>query len=454
MTFRLIWSVQLLTALAFICGDSYAVAADQPDIVQAVKELIALMSANDHQLDAVLIRCQFTELTNTRPIMSPIRSIQDEKERTRPKKSFVPTIEHDDTVDPLQLPDAAVLFGFATRHSQEIQDGKISPTSSLTESQAKLLQLLIEKRLKVALRLHVPEPETPSAMPAPSLIAIRGKDVILIHDPLREIDLTRKYTSISGEESFAILERTGPNSSLEWMVDSVPSTREFGANQFNVLCHLFAMGVGFGSRLKELEIVKVEEGLTHCEGSLEIWPGRHNKARLVIDSEQIVRHAEIQCEDSTITIDTNAVKQFSPAFCAATEGHFRWGENKPSHFTKEHFRLSVTSIEFDQSDEQFDALNRSVPPAGEKIVRVRHQPSPYQRCQNTADTKWLAARGKSGQTLLGHTISKSNRLPSKASDRSDPFYHGLLDISVVIGLNLFIVVTLMALPRPASGTKR
>ncbi|MFO1041871.1 MAG: NAD-dependent epimerase/dehydratase family protein [Planctomycetaceae bacterium] len=34
----------------------------------------------------------------------------------------------------------------------------------------------------------------------------------------------------------------------------------------------------------------------------------------------------------------------------------------------------------------------------------------------------IAARGKRGQTLSGHTISNPNRLPSKGSD---PFYHGL-----------------------------
>ena len=35
----------------------------------------------------------------------------------------------------------------------------------------------------------------------------------------------------------------------------------------------------------------------------------------------------------------------------------------------------------------------------------------------------MVARGKRGQTLSGHTISKSNQLPSKGSD---PFCHGLL----------------------------
>ena len=46
------------------------------------------------------------------------------------------------------------------------------------------------------------------------------------------------------------------------------------------------------------------------------------------------------------------------------------------------------------------------------------------RLQGDLDS--LAARGKRGQTLSGHTISKSNRLPSKGSD---PFYHGLQDLN-------------------------
>ena len=43
----------------------------------------------------------------------------------------------------------------------------------------------------------------------------------------------------------------------------------------------------------------------------------------------------------------------------------------------------------------------------------------------------LATRGKRGQTLSGHTISKSNRLPSKGSD---PFYHGLLLVAALLAL--------------------
>ena len=48
------------------------------------------------------------------------------------------------------------------------------------------------------------------------------------------------------------------------------------------------------------------------------------------------------------------------------------------------------------------------------------------RLQGDLDS--LAARGKRGQTLSGHTISKSNQLPSKGSD---PFCHGLLGLAEI-----------------------
>ena len=53
----------------------------------------------------------------------------------------------------------------------------------------------------------------------------------------------------------------------------------------------------------------------------------------------------------------------------------------------------------------------------------------YFSAKDRDESRWwnrsatVAARGKRGQTLSGHTISNSNRLPSKGSD---PFYHGLL----------------------------
>ena len=47
----------------------------------------------------------------------------------------------------------------------------------------------------------------------------------------------------------------------------------------------------------------------------------------------------------------------------------------------------------------------------------------------------LVARGKRGLTLSGHTISKSNRLPSKGSD---PFYHGLLVFIVLLNCSSLV----------------
>ena len=336
------------------------------------QELIALMIANDRQLDRVLVRCTFTRLTKPRPVMSPLRFQQHEERRPGRQKVLVPQVKHDDSIAPSQLPEAGQLFKFANKHFQEIKAGKIDRSSDLTDSEAELLKLLIEKRVSVTMQLKVTEePELPP-QPAPHLIAIRGRDVIVIHDPLREVELTHKYSSIAGILNSTTMESTGRNGSLEWMVFSVPSTSKFDSAQMNALWHMFAMGVGFGSRLKEMTILKVEDGLAHCDASLEIWPGRLNKSRLVIDSDQIVRRADIECQGTTITIENQAIKRFSPTFHAATAGHFRWAIKKDSQYSELEFRLAVTSIELEQSDEQFDALEKSVPPAGEKITRVRH----------------------------------------------------------------------------------
>ena len=341
------------------------------------ENLIKSMRANDRELDRVIIKYNYTDLTKSpATVRQLMREAKNPAHRKKLRAEYVVT--HDPSIDATQLPDARSLFKFAQSHAEEIRHGVVDASSSeLDPNEANLLKLLIEKNVSVSMKLiRIEAVDTETAVPEPPVpgsLAIQGSDFAVIHDPDHRIHPTRKFSSVAGRttmmhSSYADARKD----SVEWIMDSRQQMVSFDSYQELALWQVFAIGVSFGSRIKQLDNLQVEGDLATCDVIMEIWPGRESRAHLTIDRDRIVRTADIDCGITTIHVETAGLRQFSPKFQSAASGHFRRAYKRDSKHTTPEFRLELTAIEFNVPSEEFARTADFSVPSNEHVADVTH----------------------------------------------------------------------------------
>lgn len=265
-------------------------------------------------------------------------------------------------------------------HAAEIREGVIStPADKLTPQESEWLRLLVERKLTVS-RKKKPTTESPTATLATpeavsEIMTIRGRDIVVIHDNDSNKDSPRKFSSVGGRMEMMNSHFTDESKSqLEWLKDSRQLSVPMDSYQELALWRLFAMGVGFGTRIRQLEILSADGGISICDAVLEIWPGLITSARLHIDSDRIVRLAEIDAGITKINVETMETRSLSHGCKAAAAGTFR---RKYKSTTARHsleFRLNLTSVDFNIQPDTFSAMADFTPPDGERVSDVTPAP--------------------------------------------------------------------------------
>lgn len=156
----------------------------------------------------------------------------------------------------------------------------------------------------------------------------------------------------------------------EWMNDTREIVSSLNSYQELALWRIFSLGVGYASRLVSVESETVVDDRTVVVGKLEIWPGKTAPATLDIDSQGVVRSAEIDAGVTELIIKTEGLRQYSEDFRAATTGHFVRRYKRDLNSTAPSFRYNVESIEFELSKSKFDELADISPPPGEHVSDV------------------------------------------------------------------------------------
>ena len=336
----------------------------------STSDLLKVMTANDTQLDRVLIRYEYAELTR-----SPLPMRLQIREPARQKHDYEYLLKVDPSIDRSSLPDAKTLFNFGSAHAEEIRSGKISDQSkSLTDQQMTWLHLLVERKISASRKRKPDPPANPRATAdlAPGILAIDGRDIVVIHNP--DGPLPIKFSSIGGRTTMMTSTfKDGTNTSVEWLKDSRQLSDPMDSYQELALWRLFALGVGYGSRVKEILSRESVGDQVALEVMLEIWPEKRSRAKLKIDSNQIVRQAEINAESTTIHVTTEGLRKLSADRRTATSGSFRRElKSNPNH-TSPAFLLNLTSAEFGLERKKFERLADFTPPENESVSDITPQ---------------------------------------------------------------------------------
>ncbi|MFO1042965.1 MAG: hypothetical protein U0941_14340 [Planctomycetaceae bacterium] len=179
----------------------------------STSDLLKLMTANDRQLDQMLIRYEYAELTR-----SPLQI----REPAHQMHDYEYLLKVDPSIDRSNLPDAKTFFNFGSAHAEEIRSGKISDQSkSLTDQQKTWLHLMVERKISASRKRKPNPPANPRATAdiAPGILAIDGRDIVVIHNP--DGPLPIKFSSSGGRTTMMTsIFKDGTNTSIDWLKDS------------------------------------------------------------------------------------------------------------------------------------------------------------------------------------------------------------------------------------------
>ena len=282
------------------------------------------------------------------------------REPARQKHDYEYLLKVDPSIDRSSLPDAKTLFNFGSAHAEEIRSGKISDQSkSLTDQQMTWLRLMVDRKISASRKRKPDPPANPRATAdiVPGILAINGRDMAVIHNPDGPLSIFRD----------------GTNTSIDWLKDSRQLSDPMNSYQELALWRLFALGVGYGSRVKEILSRESVGDQVVLEVMLEIWPEKRSRAKLRIDSHQIVRQAEINAESTTIHVTTEGLRKLSADRRTATSGSFRRElKSNPNH-TSPAFLLNLTSAEFGLERKKFERLADFTPPENESVSDITPQ---------------------------------------------------------------------------------
>lgn len=302
---------------------------------------------------------------------------RDDGNRKNASRRF--EISHDADVSADTLPDARTLFFLGVQYGDVMKSGKAEDfPANLSEEQIRWIKLLVSGKVSVK-QVQGVNLETLVPIPAPQpvreklseSIALRWPDLVVTTLPSNAVDLPRRWSSIGGKLTSvraSMDSRSKP--SREWMTDVRDVPHKLNSYQELALWRIFAIGVGFASRIHAIESERIEDDQLVVSATLEIWPGSSAPAILHIDKYGIVRQAKIDTGITTITVTTTGLRHYSEDFQGATQGKFSRAYKRNPETTAPAFEMETQSIDFDISNERFNELADLSPPPGERISDV------------------------------------------------------------------------------------
>jgi hypothetical protein len=339
-----------------------------------VSTVIQRMAENDKGLNNVVIDYLYTDMS-VRPDIplgprGPIRKFLGDKANKLGEYEYI-IIKLAD-IDSNDLPEAKVLFGFALVHADDIKARTVPP--GLTPDELRWFDLLASGKVEVsqkkkAASTHLSPPlNVKDASPSSEQMAFRNGDFAIISNPGGNETFPRKWSSIGGKTTSM---RASPNGAKrEWMKDERELRLPLNPYQELALWRILTMGVGFGSKIADVHRAEIRGDVMVIDCDIVIWPDNPSAAILEVDSNWIVRKADIDANVTKIEITTTGVREYSTNLKTAASGTFgRRFKTRPLH-TSPAFSMEVKSIKFDLSDAELKKFADFTAPAGEHVSDV------------------------------------------------------------------------------------
>ena len=174
------------------------------------------------------------------------------------------------------------------------------------------------------------------------------------------------------------------NDKKRWILEKDVANRPINSIQEQWMWLQFALGVGYGERIKSVSAVTSEGTSKRLKGQLRVWWADISDFSILVDQDGVVRDAAIHCDvDGNITdIRATSLGHTSAAdIDAAAAGTFTC-TNSRSRNPSVDFKVSVLELRSESSKEDEAEFRSLVPPTG-----AEYQEVDYDRIRNRANLK-------------------------------------------------------------------
>ena len=208
------------------------------------------------------------------------------------------------------------------------------------------------------------------------LAGIKWPDVAVRKDYVSEsgVDEYTKWQSIGQE-----MAHLGPwdgSEGREWYLEKDNEPVALNSYQLGAMRIQFSLGVGYGKRVLEIKSIAVTDGGYQVEATMDIGAdGTSSVARLHIDTDYIVREAEIESGIMIYTLKSSGTLGGHNFKCAERGGLER-AVKKTKHLNIK-FDVLLKDVKLGISEERFEQLADLSTPSNEKRFERKSGESKY-----------------------------------------------------------------------------